>query len=696
MSSSSPASLSVAPAPPRLPAELCLKIHDLMLRTRVLEERLITMYKQGDGFFWIGGPGEEALSVPLGLLVDKGQGVDHDYLHLHYRSSGTVLAMGAEPIGSIRQMRNAASDPYSAGRNFAGHFSIRSWNVVPVRSPIETQFAVSIGTARAQRAGTGAKGITIVQGGDAGTAEGDFATALVWSSRKGQELPLLMIVANNRWGISTAYAGQHGYDQIAERGRAFGMPTAVVDGNDPEAAYAALAKAIAYVRTERKPYLLEAMVSRLRGHSSASGANPVKDEVDCLDRFERELAARSLLTRAQADQLRDRYTSPTPPSRCGTSRTPGRSRSTSTCSRPKIWSGRACDVATMIQAIRMALHVGETRLGVTDIFGEDVGPPLGGVFTGTQGLDTAWNTPLDERGIVGTAIGLALAGKRPVAEIQFCDYAFNTIDLLKIAGNTHWASGGDFNVPMVLMTPVGAGIRGSIYHSHSFDATATRIPGWKIVMPSTPRDAYGLLLSAIVDPNPVMFLMPKALLRMKARRGEEIPGEPTDDKVLSSMIDAPLGDRSRWKPTWPELEEMYVPIGEARIAREGTRVTVLTYGRSVPMCLTAADQLAREGIEAEIVDLRSLHPYDWPTIVASVRKTNRVLCVNEDTEITNFGEHLIRRLVEERFYELHAPPRLLAGAHVPGIGLADSLETASVPQVPGIVSAIAELARHEA
>ncbi len=352
-------------------------------------------------------------------------------------------------------------------------------------------------------------------------------------------------------------------------------------------------------------------------------------------------------------------------------------------------------MSTMIQAIRMALHVGEARLGVTDIFGEDVGPPLGGVFTGTQGLDTAWNTPLDERGIVGTAIGLALAGRRPVAEIQFCDYAFNTIDLLKIAGNTYWASGGDWNVPLVLMTPVGAGIRGSLYHSHSFDATATRIPGWKIVMPSTPRDAYGLMLSAIVDPNPVMFLMPKALLRVKSGPGETVPGEPDDDKRLAAMIDAPLGDRTSWKPTWPELEELYIPIGESRIAREGRDVTVLTYGRNVPMCLAAAEELAAEGIDAEVVDLRSLHPYDWPAITASVRKTNRVLCVNEDTEITNFGEHLLRRITEELFYELHAPPRLLAGAHIPGIGLADPLERASVPQKDGIKDMISELARHE-
>lgn len=310
MSSSAPATRpSVAAAPSgRLSAELCLQIYDTMLRARILEERLITMYKQGEGYFWIGGPGEEGLSVPLGLLVDKGEGVDHDYLHLHYRSGGTLLAMGADPVDSIRQMRNAATDPYSRGRNFAGHFSVRKWNVVPVTSPIGVQFAIAIGTARAQRAGTGAKGITVVQGGDAGTAEGDFATALVWSSRKGQELPLLIIVANNRYGISTPYAGQHGYDQIAERGKAFGMPTAVIDGNDPETSYLALKQAMEYVRNERRPYLVEAMVSRLRGHSSASGANPVKGEIDCVERFERTLEDRKLISRARIDQLRETYT----------------------------------------------------------------------------------------------------------------------------------------------------------------------------------------------------------------------------------------------------------------------------------------------------------------------------------------------------------------------------------------------------
>ncbi len=347
----------------------------------------------------------------------------------------------------------------------------------------------------------------------------------------------------------------------------------------------------------------------------------------------------------------------------------------------------------MAQAIRMALHYAEENLGVTDIFGEDVGPPLGGVFTATQGLKTTWNSPLDERGIIGCAMGLAMAGQRPVAEIQFADYIYNTIDLLKLAGATYWSSHGDWNLPMVVMTPVGAGIRGSIYHSHSFDATATHLPGWKIVMPSTPLDAYGLMLSAVQDANPVMYLKPKALMRIK---GEElIPGEPTDDRQLSKMIDAPLGDRSKWKPQWPELTAYTVPIGKGKLVREGSGVTVVTYGRNVHMCAKAAADLAGEGIDVEVIDLRSLWPYDWDMVKASIEKTGRVLYVNEDTEVTNFGEHLIRRTTDELFYKLLAPPKLLAGKFVPGIGLSDNLEMASVPQQNDITEALRTLAREQ-
>jgi 2-oxoisovalerate dehydrogenase E1 component beta subunit len=355
-------------------------------------------------------------------------------------------------------------------------------------------------------------------------------------------------------------------------------------------------------------------------------------------------------------------------------------------------------MANMAQAIRMALAYGEQNLGLEHVFGEDVGPPLGGAFTLTQGIAKSWNSPLDERGIVGAAIGLAYANTRCVAEIQFCDYIYNTIDLLKVAGMSCWATNGDWKMPMTIMTPVGAGIRGSIYHSHSFDATATHIPGFKIVMPSNPLDAYGLMIACLKEENPTFYLHPKALLRVEG--DEQIPGEPEltaeGKKALKEMIDAPLGDRTKWKPKWPKLTDYTVEIGKGKIVREGHQVTVVTYGRHVLIARDVADALAKDNISVEVIDMRTLWPYDWDMISTSIRKTKRVIFVNEDTEVTNFGEHLMRRTIEEHFYELHARPRLLAGAFIPGIGLSDNLETASVPQAHDIEKACREILAEQA
>jgi 2-oxoisovalerate dehydrogenase E1 component alpha subunit len=286
-----------------LPAELLMRMHERMAEARALEERLIRMQRGGDGYFWIGGPGEEAFNVSLGLLARKGQGLEHDYLHLHYRSSATLLAMGADPVDALRQMKSVATDPYSGGRNFCGHSSKREWNVAPITSPIEVQYAVAIGTAIAQKR-AGGEGITIVQGGDAGTAEGDFASCLVWASRPAFELPMLIIVTNNGYGISTPQHEQHGEKHIADRGKAFGIRTAVIDGNDAESAYRGLEDAMRYVRRERKPFLLEAYVSRLYGHSSSSGSNYVESEIDCLVGLEKKLVARGLRTAEECEALR--------------------------------------------------------------------------------------------------------------------------------------------------------------------------------------------------------------------------------------------------------------------------------------------------------------------------------------------------------------------------------------------------------
>jgi 2-oxoisovalerate dehydrogenase E1 component alpha subunit len=275
-----------------------------MVTTRTVEEQLIRMVRSGDGWFWIGAPGEEAFGVPLGMQVKKGEGLDYDYLHLHYRSLPIVIPMGAAPIDILRQMAARATDPFSRGRNFVNHYAIRRWNVLPMSPTIETQYSIAIGTGIAQRR-HGGTGITIVNGGDGGSHEGDFATCLIWATRPQAELPILMIVVNNKYAISTPSCTQHGTKQIADRAKAFGIPTRVIDGNDVFESWSAIREAMAYVRSERRPFLIEASCSRLHGHSSSSGANRV-DEVDCIVKFEERLMRQEIASRRELDEVWER------------------------------------------------------------------------------------------------------------------------------------------------------------------------------------------------------------------------------------------------------------------------------------------------------------------------------------------------------------------------------------------------------
>lgn len=277
--------------------------YTLMQRARSLEERLIKLYRTGDAFFWIGGPGEEAFGVALGLLAKKGQGPDFDYMHLHYRCTPTLIAFGMSMVDAVRLMLNRATDRCTRGRNFSSHYCFPEWNVLPVTSPIGVQYGIALGTALAQKRG-GTNGISVVTGGDAGTAESDFASCLVWSSRKGQELPILITVQNNGWGISTSYNGQHASDSIAARAKGYNIPSVTVDGNDFFEVYDSLAKAYQFVRDNKKPFLLEAKVSRLYGHSSASGANRDPGAECCLERFSSELVRKKVLSKEDVQSIR--------------------------------------------------------------------------------------------------------------------------------------------------------------------------------------------------------------------------------------------------------------------------------------------------------------------------------------------------------------------------------------------------------
>lgn len=283
-----------------------LKVYHSMAKARALEERLIKMSKSTDGFFWIGGPGEEAFNVPLGQLIHKGEGLDFDFLHFHYRNAATLLTMGTEIIDIVRQMAAKATDPFSGGRNFVSHFAIKKWNVMPVTSPIETQYAFAPGTAWAQRR-HGGKGISIVTGGDAGTAEGDFASCLNFSSRPGFEVPILIIITNNKFGISTPFSQVHGDRVISKRAEAFGIPNATVNGNDPVESFLKLHEVMQYVRNERKPFCLEAYVSRLHGHSSSSGGNLVEGELDSFVEFGKLIQLEYFYKKQELDAIKKRY-----------------------------------------------------------------------------------------------------------------------------------------------------------------------------------------------------------------------------------------------------------------------------------------------------------------------------------------------------------------------------------------------------
>lgn len=285
-----------------LDKKILINIYQLMVKSRVLEERLIKIYRAGESYFWIGGPGEEAWGVPLGLLGKKGHGPAFDYFHLHYRCTPTLIAMGMPMLDSIRLMMNRVTDKSTGGRNFSNHYCFPEWNVAPVTSPLEVQYPIACGTAHVQKR-LGKKSISIVTGGDAGTAEGDFASTLILASRKGQELPMLITVQNNKWGISTAYEGQHGETHIADRAKAFNIRSRVINGNDPVEVYLCLEEDMAYIRKTGKPAFIEAHVSRLYGHSSASGANLIPNEIDPVKEFEKKLLKADILKAKDVKKL---------------------------------------------------------------------------------------------------------------------------------------------------------------------------------------------------------------------------------------------------------------------------------------------------------------------------------------------------------------------------------------------------------
>jgi len=645
-----------------------------LLQARTLDQRMSTMNRQGRARFVISGQGQEATQVGSAWALRAG----HDIALPYYRDFGVVLTLGMTPYEVFLAVLARADDPNSGGRQMPNHWGSRRLNIVTGSSPIATQLPHAAGLAQASTI-RGDDRVTVCWFGEAASSKGDFHEGLNYAGI--HRLPVVFVCENNHYAISVTMAQQSAVADVAARAPSYGMPGVIVDGNDTLEVYGAVRAAVARARAGGGPTLVECKTYRLMPHTSDDDDRRYRSpeevqvwrERDPLPRLRRYLVGRGLVTveaaddmevaaRTEIDDAARRAEAAAPP-RAETAyrrvyarplrRTPGVPPELDEApSRPPLAPPRPATgvVRTVLDTVRQTLHdlMGEDERVV--VLGEDVGV-LGGVFRATDGLHAAFgakrviDTPLAESSIVGIGIGLALAGLRPVVEIQFADFMHSAFDqLVSEAAKIHYRSNGDFHVPMVVRAPWGGGGHRGPYHSQSIEAFFAHVAGLKVVCPSTPADVAGLLREAVEDPDPVLFLEHKKTYRR-----------------ISGLV--PGGE---WR----------VPIGLAEVARPGEDLTLVTYGLHRHLSLEAAEALDEEGYSVEVVDLRTISPLDRDTVLGSVSRTGRLLVVHEDNVSFGVGAEVAAMVAEEAFYDLDAPVRRLAMPDVPAMPYEVTLEGA--------------------
>src|SRR5262245_17410871 len=675
-----------------------------MLLSRKVDDKEIQLKRQNKIFFQINGVGHEAIGAAIGHVFRP----SHDWFFFYYRDRAACLGLGLTPLEMFLQAAGSSTDPQTGGRQMPSHFSSVPLHIANTSSPTGTQFLQAVGAAEAGvYAASGIQGldvpfapdeVAVVTCGDGTTSEGEFWEAI--NTACNRKVPVVFVVEDNGWAISVPVEVNTAGGSISKLLASFpNLLLREVDGCDPFASVEALRAAEAHCRARKGPALVHAHVIRPYSHSLSDDETTYKTKEereaeaarDPLVTFPETLVRegiveRAVLTALEA-QVQDEVTKaadealeaprPAPESALLYVYSPDVDPTSSAFETEPELSGSS---TTMVDLLNACLKDEMRRDPRIVVFGEDVAdssredllPKVkgkGGVFKVTWGLQKefggkrVFNSPLAEANIVGRAIGMALRGLKPVVEVQFFDYIWPAYMQIRDELVTmRWRSGNDFSCPLVIRVAYGGYISGgAIYHSQSGASLFTANPGLRVVCPATALDANGLLRTAIRCDDPVLFLEHKHLYRQTYNKSP-YPGA-----------------------------DYVIPFGSASVVREGTDVTVVTYGATVNRALQAARTLEERGTSVEILDLRSLAPVDWEAIEASVRKTSKVLVLTEDSLSWGYGAELAARIGESLYTSLDGPVRRLAATDT-FVGYAPELEDFILPQAADIVRAVEELA----
>lgn len=635
--------------------------------------------RQGKCSFVASSRGHEVAQAGIVSLLTPG----HDWFFTYYRSKGTAVGIGLPLTDIFMGMLGREGDPNSGGRNMPEHFSSRELNLVSQTACTGSQYLPAVGAAKAMKA-EGKDAVVYVESGEGATSEGEFFEALNWAAR--ESLPVLFVVQNNGYAISVPQRTQTA-SSVRKIAEGFGVRAVEIDGTSFERVYEVVPDLIESLRNGYGPVLIEAKVVRIDPHSSSDDHRKYRSdedirhaaELDPILQIETRMLEDEVLSPVEIERLRqevkgevDRaadWADAQPEPGGGNlmahiyAATPSGNRT----ARPPEYISQ--EPVTFIDAINHGLREELQRNPKIVMWGEDIADPKGGVFGVTRGLSDAFgsrvsNSPLAEASIAGVAGGMAIAGYKPIVEIQFADYLWPAaMQLRDEIPTVRWRSNGVWTCPVVVRIAVGGYIKGGPWHSACVESFFSHIPGWRVVFPSCAEDAKGLIKAAARSEDPVIFLEHKGLYR----------------RVQAKSLEPDAG--------------YIVPLGCGRVRHEGADATIVTWGSSVYQALEVARQLQQEGKSIEVLDLRSIVPLDEELIYNSVRKTNRVVIAHEDSLMMGFGAEVAARIAANCIDALDAPV-LRVAARDSFVPSAPALERLILPSTDDLRAAVEQALRY--